>query len=434
MERLMQYVWQHRLWPCVRLRTTDGEPVDVLDPGLLNNDAGPDFFNAKIRIGGRTWAGNVEIHQRASDWFRHGHHNDPAYDSVILHVVGCADVVVKRSDGHAVPQLEMPCAPDFRERYSALVDSPLSGLACASGIPAVDRIYLSDWINSLLFERLQTKAVRVYELASAAGGDWGHAVYVTLARALGFSINSEPFERLALSLPLRTLRKHADSQVTVEGLIFGMAGFLDDDVFASCTPDVYMLRMKAEYRFMSAKFGLSAPRSLGWKMARMRPWNFPHRRLATLASFICQGFRPGYELLSVRGVDDARALFDIELHGYWARRFQFGPETARSARAFSESSLNTILINVAAPVLYSFGCAYGREDMTECAVGILQSLPAEQNSIVRLFTEAGVECRDAFTSQALIGLRRNYCNQRKCLYCRLGHRLLAARAMPQGVI
>lgn len=421
----MQYVWLHRLWTSGSLRTTDGQDVDVLDPGIWNHDAGPDFFNAKVRIGARTWVGNVEIHLRASDWYRHGHDRDRAYDSVALHVVGASDTAVRRPDGNMVPQLELPCAPDLRERYEALVRNPVSELACAGRISGIPQVYISDWINTLAFERLQQKAARIHALASGNGGDWSYAIYITLARALGFGTNAEPFERLALALPLRILRKHCDSPVTLDGLVFGMAGLLDgaerDDA------DVYERRMLADFRFMCVKFALTPPRELGWKMARMRPANFPHRRLASLAAFMAQGFRPGSELLSVADLDSARSLFDIRLSGYWARRYCFGPETARSDRAFSDASLNTLLINVAAPALYAYGSAYGQERMAELAVDILRALPPEDNRIVRLFTAAGIPCADAFASQALIGLRRCYCLSRKCLDCRLGYRHLSSR-------
>lgn len=425
MERLMQYVWQHRLWLACDMRTTAGEPVDVLDTGLLNTNAGPDFFNAKIRIADRTWVGNVEIHVRASDWHRHGHDSDHAYDSVILHVVGEADTQICRPDGQPIPTVVLPCAPDFHKRYADLVNRPLENLACAAEIPSVDKIYLSDWIQSLAFERLQNKAQRIHDLAGSEGGDWSYAVWVTLARALGFGTNAEPFERLALSLPLRTLRKHADSLLSVESLIFGMAGFLDD-----APQEVYPQRMLAEYRFLAAKFNLRQPSWLGWKMARMRPANFPHRRLATLAAIVHQGFTPGYKIFDVHTLEQARELFDIILEGYWATRYQFGAGAAPSSRAFSPASLDGLVINVVAPALFAYGSTYGRGDMSATAIELLQQIPAENNKIVRLFSDAGIEVPDAFTSQALIEARRQYCQQRKCLYCRLGHRLLTLRAKP----
>lgn len=425
----MQYVWQHRLWLPSDMTTVDGERVEVLDPGLLNNDAGPDFFNAKIRIGGRMWAGNVEIHVKASDWHRHGHDSDPAYDSVILHVVEHNDVRINRNDGSGqIPQLVMPCAADFSRSYHEMVNNPVAEVPCAAYIKTIPGIYLTDWLSALGFERLYEKADRVSNYAQKFNGDWGQVIYITLARALGFSTNSEPFERLAAATPLRQLMRHRDSLVTIEGALFGQAGFLDklpDDAAA----DHYVQRMKEEYAFVSHKYALNRPQYLGWKMGRMRPQNFPHRRIATLAAMIADGFSIGYNLLHVRGEDDARALFDIELRGYWSRRYNFGAPSASSVRALSRSSISTLIINVVAPVLYAYGNTMGKPELCDRAIDLLHTLAPEDNTFVRLFTAAGIDCRDAFTSQAIVQLRRNYCEGRKCLYCRIGHRYLAQKAL-----
>ncbi len=425
----MHYVWHHRLWTPSMMRTVDGLRVDVLDPGLPNTGSGPDFFNAKVRIGDRMWAGNVELHVRASDWGRHGHSSDRAYDSVVLHVVGVDDARVCRPDGTEIPQLLMPCAPDFRHRYDAMVGNVASELPCAADLPQCPSIYISDWLSALAFERLYRKSARVAELVRRFEGDWGSAVFVVLARALGFGTNAEPFERLALSLPLRMLLKHCDSSLTIEGILFGQAGFLDGQR-ADKGENYYIARLKQEHAFMAAKFGLDAPRQLGWKTARMRPQNFPHRRLATLAAMVASGFPIAYNIFGVSSEAEARSLFDVELSGYWSRRYNFGTESAPAGRALSESSVSSLIINVVVPVLHAYATAYGRDDMRERAVALLQGLAPERNSVTRIFTAAGIACGDAFTSQAMIELRRSYCEPRKCLYCRIGHRLLAKKARP----
>ncbi len=422
MEKQLQYLWQHRLWESSSMTTTGGTPIEILDPGVPNHDAGPDFFNGKVRARGRTWAGNIEIHVRSSDWYRHGHQHDSSYDSVILHVVGEADCDVRRSDGSRIPQVVLRAVPGLSERYSELT---MSGAlpACAATLARVSPMHLSDWLNRLLFERLQNKACRIAAVADSSGGDWGAAVYATLARALGFSTNAEPFERLAASVPLRCLRKHADSPEAVEGLLFGMAGFLDDEELAAS--DAYVGRLREEYLFLSRKFGLRRAGNLGWKMARMRPANFPQHRLAALAAFVRGGFRIGSALPAVRDLEEARNLFDITLEGYWARHYRPGGASTASPRAFSARSLDTLVINVAVPVLYAYGSTYGDEDIVERAFELLRSLPAEDNRPVRTFTACGVACRDAFESQALIELHKNYCSLHHCTRCRIGFRHIA---------
>lgn len=420
----MQYVWQHRLWRPGGMATVDGREVRVIDPGLLNTGAGPDFFNAKVVIGGETWVGNVEIHYRASDWRRHGHHEDPAYDSVILHVVDRDDTPVKRGDGSVIPQLRLPCAEGLGDRCSRLLAASSTELPCRGELARMDGIYLTDWLTTLGYERLYRKSDRVAELSSRLGGDWEEAAYVTLARAMGFGVNNDTFERLALSLPLKFMRKHADSRLSVEALLFGQAGLLADAPAA----DPYVGRLTEEYRFLSHKFGLSPLGAGAWKLGRMRPWNFPHRRIATLAEIVVGCGALMSSLLAVGGEDDAVAFFNFGLSGYWESHYRFGAPSPRVEKAVSQSSARLLMVNAVVPLTHAYATARGDDALRERAVDLLQRLKPESNSIVSLFSGAGVRCGDAFTSQALIQLRREYCEQRKCLYCRIGHRMLSASA------
>lgn len=424
MEKLMQYVWQHRLWPCGSLRTVDGRKVDVIDPGLINTDAGPDFFNAKVEIGGELWAGNVEIHVRASDWMRHGHHTDRAYDSVILHVVERDDMAVRRPDGRIIPQVVMPAAADFHKQYMDMVHNPATELPCAAELQSVPSLHITDWLSSLAFERLYEKVDRIENLLSRNHGSWADTAYIVLARALGFGINSLPFERLAASLPMKTMMKHRDSPTSVEALLFGQAGLLDNQ-----STDPYTDRLRREYTFLANKFGLTPLDSPGWKMARMRPQNFPHRRVAALAAYITSGFMPGYAIYECDDIAELEKIFSVELPDYWKHHYHFGPAASSATAALSRSSIRLLIINVAIPLIFARGAAIGDRRMQDRAISLWQSLPAESNAIITLFGKAGLECRDAFTSQALIQLRRAYCEPRKCLYCRIGHRLLAAKAI-----
>lgn len=424
MEKLMQYVWQHRLWRPSVMTTTDGRRVQVLDPGLLNVNAGPDFFNAKVKIGDKTWAGNIEIHLRASDWYHHHHDQDPAYDSVILHVVDRDDTAVKRSNGEMIPQVSMPCHPDFHRRYHALVDNASSELPCAREIDTIAPLYLYDWIDNLAHQRLYDKTDRILSILDRTNGDWEETCYITLARALGFGINGDAFERLASSLPLRFMGKHSDSLLSIEALLFGQSGLITNN-----SDNAYCRQLKKEYAFLSHKFTLHPPECLGWRMARMRPQGFPHRRIALLAAMVHGGFKMMERILHVTQADDARRLFDIELQGYWSRHYSFNAvDAGRSIKALSQSSVNILTINAVVPLLHAYGERLNDNAMRERAIELLQSIPPERNSIVSLFEQSGIKCPDAFTSQAFVQLRRCYCEPRKCLYCRIGHRMLAKSA------
>lgn len=420
----MQYIWQHRLWLQADMRTVDGQVVQVIDPGRLNTDSGPDFFNAKIQIDGNLWAGDVEIHVKASDWHRHGHDGDPAYESVVLHVVDRDDAIVRHSNGEAIPQMLMPCSPQFHLNYDALVSRADRDLPCAAKIAEMKPLYLRDWLDTLAYERIYAKADRIHNLLERYSGDWESTCYATVARCLGFGINGEPFERLALSLPLMFLGKHSDSLMALEALLFGQSGLLD----ASEYSDEYMQRLRSEYTFLAHKFGLRAPQSLGWKMSRMRPGNFPHRRIATLAAMLHGGFRMLARILEINDISDAEALFSPTLTGYWSSHYNFGALSPRTPSALSRSSIQGLVINAVVPLQFAYGMAHDDTELTDRAIELLQSVPAERNSIVELFARGGIKVTDAFSSQALIQLRRQYCETHKCLYCRIGHRMLAAQA------
>ena len=422
MERLMQYLWQHRLWPQEKLLTTDGLPLRIIDPGRLNTGSGPDFFNAKVIIGSRTWAGDVEIHVKASDWHRHHHDGDPAYDSVVLHVVDRDDASIQRSNG--IPQFVMQCSPEFSKSYESLVASAAADLPCASHIPSIPSIHITSWLASLAYERIYDKEERITSLLSRLNGDWESACYVTLARTLGFGINGEPFERLALSLPLSYIGKHRNSLTSVEALLFGQSGLLD----SAPADDPYVALLRREYSFLAHKFSLAPPISLGWKMARMRPPMFPQRRIALLAALLCHDSGLMSRLKEVRAVTDLDSIFRIELSPYWQSRYTFGPESSRIAGSVSLSSLRLIAINAVIPLIYAYGNTHDDTALMDRAIDMLHAIPPERNSIVDMFVNAGIPASSAFASQAIIQLRRCYCEPRKCLYCRIGHRLLASKA------
>lgn len=427
MEALMQYVWQMRLWPTHDMVTVDGERIVVLDPGLINHDAGPDFFNAKLLIGDQQWAGNIEIHVKASDWHVHHHDTDRAYDSVVLHVVCINDTRITARDGRLLPQMIMQCAPDFALRYHALVNDPCRELPCGNEIASLSPIYITEWLASMAMERIYSKADRIRALVDESNGDWAQAIYVTLARALGFNTNSQPLELLARSMPLQQLRHYSDTPFSVEAMLFGQAGMLQDT--SSLPP--YGQQLAQEYNFLKTKYRLHSNENIIWKMARMRPQNFPHRRIATLASLVCSPTLASNSLINTFDEQKARRLFDVTLSPFWATHYHFtSPGQTAQEKALSYTSVTVLLINVIIPVAVAFATSTGNPNRIEAAVDLLHRLKGETNRITRTFEAARIIARDAFTSQAMIQLKKEYCDQRKCLYCRIGHRLLSARVKP----
>ncbi len=432
----MHYIWHHRLFVRPGMTTADGQRLSVVDTGSANTDAGPDFFNAKLQIGGQMWVGNVEVHVKASDWFRHNHHNDRAYDSVILHVVGVDDARIPRRDGSEIPQFVMPCSPEFRESYARLTAEAAGSMPCLSHAAQMSALAVRSWLDSLGYERLYAKSDRILDLLKRYNGDWETVAYIATARALGFGINSDPFERLAVSLPLSVVRKHADSLLSVEAMLFGQAGLLPP---VGADTDPYVRMLVSEYAHMANKFRLQPLQSAGWKMARTRPGNFPHRRVALLAALLHSGFSLMSRLSAVRSPEQASELFQAQLSSYWYSHYTFAaPIAGRIAEAdptahpaMSRQATEIVIINTVAPLLHAWGTATRNNDAVEAAAELLQQLKPENNMLVRRFTDSGIKCSDAFTSQALIQLYRAYCETRKCLYCRIGHSMLRRGASKQ---
>ena len=420
MEMLYQYLWKFRMLGR-ELRTVDGEDVVILSPGVLYSDAGPDFSGARLRIGGQEWVGNVEIHVRASDWQRHGHDADLAYDNVILHLVSVSDCRIYRADGTIVPQMIASFPEPFFRMYLKLSDK-ISQVACMNDIAGLSPLTVADWMSTLSVERMQMKSERILGIYEACGRDWETTCFITLARSLGFGLNGEPFEMLARSIPLKFLARHCDDPVQLEALLFGQAGMLDASLHIF---DEYYQLLCREYYFLARKYGLRPMRRDVWKYARTRPWNFPHRRIATLAAAVTGGFALFSDIMERSGEPQGiAALFHWPLQGYWATHSDFDVEAARLSSCLSESSVRLLLINFAAPLIYAHAASLGNIDIAERASDIWDNAAPEKNSIMTQWLKAGIAAKSAADSQALLQLRKEYCDRDRCLECRFGHALL----------
>lgn len=424
MEKLYQYLWKHRMLGR-SLTLDDGASLEIVDPGRLNMDAGPDFSNARLRIDGTDWAGNVEIHVRASDWYRHGHDRDRAYDSVALHVVAVSDTEIRRADGRVIPQLTATFPESFFAMYSTLCEG-IANVKCSSQISELPQLVREDWLETLAMERLQMKARRILDLASACGGDWERVCFITLARALGFGLNGEPFEIMARSVPLAYLNRHADNLMQLESILFGQAGMLDssENIF-----DEYYQSLCREYYFLARKYCLRPMRRDLWKYARTRPGNFPHRRVALLAAISEGGFRLMSRILEAAGdMEKTKSLFEVELSSYWHNHLMFGGDCGTAPALLGEGSILLLMVNMVAPILYAHGAFLGEAEDAEKGVDLWKQLKPESNTFIRYWKALGFDCADASRSQALLQLRREYCDAGRCLDCRFGHWLLRERA------
>lgn len=416
----MQYLWKHRMLGD-RLETVDGHRVKVLYAGRLNRDSGPDFSGARLRIDDEEWVGNVEIHVKASDWHRHGHDNDRAYDKVIFHLVGVSDVDITDSHGRLIPQGVATFPESFISLYSRLAQK-IGDYKCEGALGQLTPLQVSDWLGTLSIERMQAKAGRIKESLEAMEQDWERVCFSTLARALGFGLNSEPLEMTARITPLRVLQKHSDDIVQLEALLLGQAGLLDSSLHMF--DERYQLLCR-EYRFLAVKYGLRPARREMWKYSKTRPQNFPTRRLAMLAGAV----RGGFSLLSKLcdpELDSQRAieLFDWEMDPYWETHYDFDVMAAKLPLTLSPGNRRLLLINFVAPMLYAYGAMHSDLEMTERAMGFWDRGMAENNRYTRRWLQSGINCRCASDSQALIQLSKEYCECGRCLECRFGHLLL----------
>ena len=418
MEQLLHYVWKHKIFPLKELITTTGEALEIIDTGLANRNAGPDFFNAKIKLNGVLWVGNIEIHQSSSDWVKHGHHTDAAYDNVILHVASHIDCKVCRSNGESIPQLLLECPKHIRENFEELSRTD-SYPPCYRIIPTLSSFMVHSWMSALQMERFEQKNAQLIERLRFYNGHWEDAFFMTLARNFGFGLNGDAFEAWAKSINLRFVDKHRDNLFQVEAFFFGQAGILADR-----DGDEYYLKLKREYEYLAHKFGLTPMDVTRWRFLRLRPNNFPHVRIAQLASLYHRGYGLLSQLLEKTTLKEIRDLLRGGTSEYWVNHYTFGGNTASHPKTLSDSSLNLLIINTVVPFLYAYGIHKGKELLCIRATSFLEELKPENNYIIRMWSQCGLKVSHAGDSQALIQLKKEYCDKKKCLYCRIGYEYL----------
>jgi hypothetical protein len=401
------------------LQTTNGKSLEIIDSGLRNTDAGPDFFNAKIKIDGTLWVGNVEVHSNSSDWYHHGHDKDRAYDSVVLHVTGNADCEVSRPDGQLIPQFQLECPESVRQHYQELCRAD-GYPRCHQVIATLPTLSVHSWLSALRVERLEQKEKAIRQRVDLCNGSWENAFFVTFARNLGFGLNGETFERWAYRLPLPAVAKHRDNLLQVEAFFFGTAGLLE-----AATGDDYYLSLRKEYLYLCHKFSLPAPMdTFLWRQMRVRPNNFCHVRIAQLAALYHQSPSLFSHFMEVQEPVEVCRLLDVCTSEYWDTHFSFVHVSPNNPKKWGAGAMQLIIINTLVPYLYAYGKHRGDEGMCERSFRFLDELKAEDNNVIRQWRDAGLAVSSAADSQALIQLRREYCDKRKCLHCRFGYEYL----------
>ncbi|MDO4948813.1 MAG: DUF2851 family protein [Bacteroidales bacterium] len=418
MEVLLHYVWKHKIFPLEELHTTSGEIVEVIDTGLSNENAGPDFFNAKIKINGTVWVGNVEIHENASDWFLHRHDVDVHYDNVILHVVKRANTVVTRADGSIIPQLELPVPSYVEDNYHELFITDTYP-PCYRIVKTIPPLLTHNLIDAMQLERLQQKSNMLFNRVSHCNGNWEEAVFITLARNFGFGLNGDAFEIWANHIPLKAVDKHRDNLFQIEAFFFGQAGLLSTD-----STDDYAVQLKKEYDYLAHKFQLQPMDPIHWRFARTRPNNSPHIRIAQLAYLYQHSNNLLSRIVEIKVPSDVPTLLSAKTSDYWLTHYSFGKKSVSVTKSLSKTAIHLIVINTITTILFAYGKHIGKDSLCEQALNMLTVLKPENNHITRMWAKAGLVAQHAGDSQALIQLKKEYCDHKKCLYCNLGYHYL----------
>lgn len=421
-EFFLHYIWQFQYFQKEALKTTAGETLNIIKPGIANSDAGPDFAHAKVKIDAIDWVGNAEIHVNASEWYDHKHDRDPAYENVVLHIVWENNKPVHRSDGSQIPTLELKglIEPQLIKSYQTLINSPLT-IPCERSFADVDEIIKHAMIDTALMSRLETKSNLIMERLHSNKGDWEETAYQLLAENFGFKINRDPFGQVVKGLPYKILQKHRGQRVQIEALLFGQAGFL-----VAKTKDEYLTNLYNEYQFLAKKYELT-PKQLSvsqWKFLRLRPANFPTIRLAQFAALVSSQRSIFSTLIELLDYEALVNFFEVDQSAYWQSHYRFGKKAKSKIAGLGLASIENIIINTLAPLLVAYGRSIEEDRLVDRALRILQKVPSEKNSITRLWQGLGYASKSAFDSQGLIELYNNYCQRRACLNCAIGSALL----------
>ncbi|BDD08689.1 hypothetical protein FUAX_11210 [Fulvitalea axinellae] len=420
-EDFLHYVWRFSYFNISNLTDTRGNSVKIINPGILNRNAGPDFHDARIEIDGVLWTGSVEIHINASDWYRHNHQTDPAYENVILHVVWQNDKPVSHPDGTEIPALELSgrISQDLLSKNDGL-NACDKGIPCANSLTDIPEVKRRAWMDRALANRLERKGADILKLYKSSQS-WEDTARTWLFRNLGHKVNAEPFERLAKAVPGKAIAKQSDSGETLEALLFGTAGFLSAD-----PADDYHRRLSGHYQLLARKYNLEERRlkESDWKFSRLRPANYPTLRISQLATLFTREPSVFNFLTEGKNLQVYENQFNLRASDYWRRHHAFGKTSSRSYAKMGQNTGQYLVTNAVVPFLHTYGQATGRYEMCDKAVALLEELPPESNTILEKWKATGTDALNAFDSQALIERYNEYCVPKKCPRCLIGHEIL----------
>lgn len=419
-EEFLHHIWKFRLFNQLGLQTTTGEKIEILKVGNHNFDAGPDFFNAQVRIGNTLWAGNVEIHTHASDWKKHSHQHDKSYDNILLHVVFNADEQIYRASGEKIPTVELneKIEKKIIQNYLNL-KSNNNPIPCEKQIGRVPPLIINNTLDKLILERLERKSTSISDNLKINHNNWKETFYQYLARNFGFKTNAEPFELLAKSLPSNYLSKHKNSLIQIEAMLFGQSGLLDQHF-----EDKYLQSLQNEYVFLKQKLNLQSVDAHLWKFLRLRPVNFPTIRIAQFAKLIYTSTHLFSQIIETENLEKLKILMNVSVSEYWQTHYVFDKISPVAQKQLGNESVNNIIINTVVPFLFVYGKQKDEIKYIERGLKFLEQTTGENNSIIKKWNSLKLPVKTAYSTQALLQLKNEYCNHKKCLSCNIGNYLL----------
>ena len=419
-EDFLHYIWKYKKFQINQLKAITGEAVIIITVGQHNLNSGPDFFNAQLTIDEQLWAGNVEIHVKSSDWFLHHHEQDKAYDNVILHVVWEHDTDVFRKDRTVIPTLELKnfISRDVLNNYENLFAQQKKWINCEHDFASIDEFVLSNWLERLYLERLERKTKAIELLLEESKNDWEAVMFKMIAKNFGLKVNGDSFFSLAKSIDFSILRKSQHKQQTLEALLFGQSGLLDQGI-----EDIYFLNLIREYQFLKQKFKLENNHILPCHFFRLRPSNFPTIRLSQLASLYYEHQNLFSKIIETNHLDDFYKLFKVSTSKFWDTHYTFQKETKSAKKTLTKSFIDLLLINTILPIKFCYVKQKG-EKIDSDIIKIATSIASEKNSIIDAFNNLKKISKSALDSQGLIQLKTEYCDKNKCLQCAVGNSLI----------
>lgn len=415
-EAFLHFVWKFQKFD-TGLKTTSGEEVSVFYQGTHNHDAGPDFSEARLKIGKLEWNGQVEIHLKSSDWAHHNHTEDLNYNAVILHIVWAHDREISRADGTRIPTVELKkyVDPELVSEYKKYLAQP-NDILCHTHLASIDNLTWISNLDRMLVHRLENKSKRILDFAKATNYDWEETAYRILGRNFGFSLNAEPFQQLTENLPLKLISKHSSNSQQIESLIYGVGGFLEDPV------DEYQEVLKKEFDFLRQKYTINDNlHRTHWQFGKMRPANFPTVRIAQFSA-ILSTHQKLFSLFSrVANMKELKKELPIKPSNYWQEHYDFGKKVKKGVNALGNYSLDNLTINSVAPLLAAYSIYTAQPALMEKAIGLLEELPPENNRYTNKWAALARPAKSAFDSQAQISLYQDFCSKKKCLNCGIGN-------------